>query len=342
MKLFRNFRPALAVSIAGLLAATAAQAQETTLRYSRWLPVAYVLEAEVMQPWIEEVARVTEGRVKIEPTAKAVGTVPTQYEVVAEGLADLALFVPGYTPGRFPLIEGLELPFFGDDVATRSPASWRIYEKHLAPTGVFEEVHLLSMFTTNSGQMLSTGATPPAAPADFRGKKIRINSPLTQLTELLGAVPVVKPVSEIYELASGGMIDGSIIPVDTAAGYKLETVMKGIAVVPGGLGTNTIALAINKDVWEKISEADRAAITALSGELLSQQAGTAQKGALDKAYAAFKAAGTNVVPMTDEVGAELAALLAPVRSIWVGVAKSRGLADPETVLKELEAEIGMM
>lgn len=54
--------------------------------------------------------------------------------------------------------------------------------------------------------------------------------------------------------------------------------MKGIAVVPGGLGTNTIALAINKGAWKKISAADRAAIAALSGEVLSQQAGTAQKG----------------------------------------------------------------
>ena len=97
----------LLVGCAISIIAGQAWAQTTTLRYSRWLPEAYVLESQVMKPWIDEVAKATGGRVTIEVLPKMVGSVPSQYDVVADGLADLAMFVPGYSPGRFPLVEGL-------------------------------------------------------------------------------------------------------------------------------------------------------------------------------------------------------------------------------------------
>lgn len=83
-----------------------AQAESVTLRYSQWLPATYPLQAEIIDPWFEEIARVTEGRVTIVATPKVVGTVAGQYDVLVDGLADVALVVPGYTPGRFPLTEG--------------------------------------------------------------------------------------------------------------------------------------------------------------------------------------------------------------------------------------------
>lgn len=132
----------------------------------------------------------------------------------------------------------------------------------------------------------------------------------------------------------------SVIPVDTAAGYKLETVMKGIAVVPGGLGTNTIALAINKGAWKKISAADRAAIAALSGEVLSQQAGTAQKGGQGLRCVQGRRHQCGADDGRGRRGTGRRSCACPLH-LGRGC-KSRGLADPETVLKEHEAEIGMI
>lgn len=135
-----------------------AQAESVTLRYSQWLPATYPLQAEIIDPWFEEIARVTEGRVTIVATPKVVGTVAGQYDVLVDGLADVALVVPGYTPGRFPLTEGLELPFLGDDPRVSMPVSYRTYETYLEPTGLFKEIVPLAVFTYRAAVGRSDGA----------------------------------------------------------------------------------------------------------------------------------------------------------------------------------------
>ena len=85
----------IAVAIALSFSASGSHAEPIILRYSNWLPLNYPLNTGVMIPWIEAVEKVTEGRVKIEMTPKVVGTVPGQYDVVADGLADISLFLPG-------------------------------------------------------------------------------------------------------------------------------------------------------------------------------------------------------------------------------------------------------
>src|SRR5690554_6447995 len=161
--------------IAGLVFAVsslAAQAQDVTLRYSNWLPAGYALDVEVMEPWFAEIERATEGRVKVVKTPKVVGSVGAQYDVVADGMADMSLMVISYAPGRFPLIEGLELPFYSEDEAKRGPAVWRTYEKYIAPLDVFPEVVPLAIFQTGSFHIFTTGRDLSRV-ENFNGAKVR-------------------------------------------------------------------------------------------------------------------------------------------------------------------------
>ena len=81
-----------AAAAAVTLLSFGANAADITLRYSNWLPAGYHLTDQVMKPWMEDVERVTEGRVKVEILPKVVGTVPGQYDAAADGLADVTLF----------------------------------------------------------------------------------------------------------------------------------------------------------------------------------------------------------------------------------------------------------
>ena len=90
MKLPYAFSAALAFALGASWASA-----ETVLRYSSWIPATHPMTSEVCEPWAAEVERVTEGRVKIEVLPKVVGTVPTQFEVVRDGLVDIALIVDG-------------------------------------------------------------------------------------------------------------------------------------------------------------------------------------------------------------------------------------------------------
>ncbi|MFP1644706.1 TRAP transporter substrate-binding protein [Pontitalea aquivivens] len=328
--------------IAGLalsVSALAAQAQEVTLRYSNWLPAGYALDVKVMEPWFADIERVTEGRVRVEKTPKVVGSVGQQYDVVADGMADMSLMVVSYAPGRFPLIEGLELPFYGDNEADRGPAVWLTYEKFIAPQNIFPEVVPLSIFQTGSFHLFTTGLDLSKV-ENFKGAKVRSSSPsLTRILELMGSVPVNKPVSEVYELASGGVIDGATTPPDALLGFKLDEVLNRMTFVPGGLTSTTVIVSVNPDTWDKISEADQQAILSVSGEKIARMSGDLHFDETKKAIEKMEAGGMTVDRMTDEEAAKMREIVAPVTIEWLEKAKAAGLANPQEMLDFFAAEV---
>ncbi|SEI12222.1 TRAP-type C4-dicarboxylate transport system, substrate-binding protein [Paracoccus alkenifer] len=328
----------LLAAMASMPLATPAQAESVTLRYSQWLPATYPLQVEIIDPWFEEIARVTEGRVKIVATPKVVGTVAGQYDVLVDGLADVALVVPGYTPGRFPLTEGLELPFLGDDPRISMPVSYRAYETYLEPSGIFKEIVPLAVFTGNPAHIALRSGEVTALP-DLAGKKLRSPQQAASASiDLLDAVPVSKPMSEVYELASSGAIDGGIIPPDTLLGFKLAGTMKEYLLVPGGIVNTVNMLAFSHEAWDRISPEDQAAIREVSGLPLVTQMGEIYARSLEEAVAAMPDEGMRVQTLPDNVVADLKARLEPIRTGWFEVARKHGLDDPEAMIDFFETE----
>lgn len=332
-----SFRTAIAAAALTLLA-TAAPAQ-TVLRYSNWLPDGYPVRTQILEPWMAEVAKVTQGRVKIEATPKVVGSVPGQFDAVRDGLADVALIVPGYTPGRFELTELFELPFLGDVARSRSVATYRIYEKELARYNEFKGVHVLSVFTGSVAQ-LYTSKKEVRTVADFKGLKLRSPQPATsQAIGLLGAVPIAKPVPEIYELASSGVIDGGVIVAETIVGFKLMDVLKRVTIVPGGLANTTLLVAMNPAKWNSLSKEDQAAITKVSGEALASVAGRVHDESQQAAMEQIVKGNAVIQKASPALAEELKTLLAPVEKTWAEKARKKGVANPEQLVDQLRKEI---
>lgn len=336
-KIRHGLRAVAALTLAFAIAAPAAA--QTVLRYSNWLPVGYMVRAQILEPWMTDVEKATQGRVKVETTPKVVGTVAGQFDVVRDGLADLALIVPGYTPGRFELIDGLEMPFFGDVPEARSPASWRMWKKDIERFDEFKGVQVLSVFTGNAAQIF-TSKKEVKTVDDFKGLKLRSPQPATtQAITLLGAVPVLKPVPEIYELASSGVIDGGVIVPETITGFKLDGVLKHMTYLPGGIANTVLLWAINPDKWKSISKADQDAILRVSGEAMAKLAGKAHGDAMRASLDQLAKQGNTVDRPGPAVVDEIKAKLKPVEATWFEKAKKKGLADPEKFLDDLRKEI---
>lgn len=317
----------------------AAASAQTVLRYSNWLPEGYPVRTRIIEPWIADVQRVTQGRVRIETAPKVVGTVAGQYDVVRDGLADIALIVPGYTPTRFELTELFELPFLGESLEARSPASWRVYQQELARYGEFKDVHVVGVFMAAVGQFY-TSKKELRTLEDFKGVKLRSPNPATsQAITLLGAVPISKPVPEIYELATGGVIDGGVIVAETIVGFKLQDVLKKVSIVPGGMSASTLLVAMNKTKWESLSKADQEAISKLSGEALARLAGRVTDESERESFARITAAGATVHRFDAASVAQLRTRLAPVEQAWFDKARKKGVAEPERLVERLRAEI---
>ena len=64
-----------------------------------------------MVPWAKMVEEKSGGRLKITIFPGSIlGKPAHHYDLVKDGIADIAFTTPGYTPGRFPLITVTELP----------------------------------------------------------------------------------------------------------------------------------------------------------------------------------------------------------------------------------------
>ena len=336
------FKPVRLGAIAlAMLAAVAgpAVAQTTVLKYSNWLPAGQAMRVEVIEPWLAEIDKVTQGRVKVETLPKVVGTVPAQFDVARDGQADLVVFIPGYTPNRFDVLEVLQLPFMSDDPQTFAPTADRFFRKNLASYNEFKGVHPLSVYVVSPGQLFNR-VRPLRTLADFKGLKVRSPQPsATQALTLLGAVPVSKSVTETYELLSSGVLDGTFMPPESIPAFKLTDLVPYATVVPGAIYNTVLVMGINEDKWKSLSPADRDAITRISGDVFARNVGRAYANGDKAAFETLRKAGKSVETLPAPVVAELKKALLPIEHDWIEKAKKKGVADPQKLIDLLRADL---
>lgn len=268
-----GLRLGLATAGAVIAMTAAAMAEPVVLRYNQWFPTGHWSQTEGLYPWFAEIEAATEGRVKVEPSAKPIAPPNRNYQAVVDGVADLAWGPHGYTPGVFPLTEMVELPFITEDAGKSSVAFWRLWENYFAPTGMQGDVVTLAMHVTSGGN-IHMRETAVESLADLKAQKIRVPTPTVgRVLKDVGAVPVSGSLGELREMLSRGIIDGTAISDELVTGFKVEQYVKHVTRIPGGLYSNAAFVIVNKAKWEKISETDRAAILKLSGETLSEKMG---------------------------------------------------------------------
>jgi len=336
---------ALRSLLSTLLAAAAATwsplagAQTTVVKYSNWLPVGQAMRTQVIEPWIAEVEKVTHGRVKIDTLPKVVGTVGAQFDVARDDQADLVVFVPSYTANRFDILEVLQLPFMSDNPEKFAPVADRFYRQHLASYNELKGVHPLSVFVVSPGQLF-TAKRQVKTVADFKGLKVRSpQSSANQALGLLGAVPVSKPVSEVYELLSSGVLDGTLMPAESMPAFKLSDLVSHGTIIPGALYNTVLIIAMNDDKWKSLRQDDRDAIMKISGETFARNVGRAYaKGDL-AAYDSLKKAGKTVESLSPAVLAEVKTILKPIEFEWMEKVKKKGVADPQKLIDMLRSDL---
>ena len=87
-----------------LLSTSPVVAKTIKLRFSSGFPTVQTITGKIIQPWIEEINKASEGKVHIKLyPAGALGKPPGQFDVAEKGLADFSYHLADYTPGRFPL-----------------------------------------------------------------------------------------------------------------------------------------------------------------------------------------------------------------------------------------------
>ena len=327
----------LGLAVAGAFPGAPAHAQ-TTLTASSWVPPGHPLTAAILVPWTKEVEAATQGRVKFNVLPKAPVAPPQTFDAVKDGVVDVSFTVQGYTPGRFVLTKMAEFAFLGDSAEATSVAYQRMYEKHLAKFDEHKGVKVIAVFTHGPGEMYSV-KQPFDTVASLANMKIRVGGGVVNdYTKALGAIPLLKPASESFQILQSGVADGIFFPAESISGFKLTSLIKHATLVPGGLYNTSFAMMMNEAKYNALSKADRDAIDKVSGEHFARLAGKAWDAADAAGIEAMKAAGIPIKTASAAFIAEATPRLDPVEQAWFAEIKPKGL-DGAALMKEFRAEI---
>ncbi|MBK1650198.1 TRAP transporter substrate-binding protein [Rhabdochromatium marinum] len=328
---------ALLTGVAAGLITLAGTASAETLRLSNWLPQSHPIVKDVMVPWKVAVEEATEGRVTVQILDAPLGPPPAHYDLAANGVADVTFSAQAYTPGRFKTAMLAELPFLGDSAEAVSVAYWQVFEERLAAAGEYAGVKVLGVFTHGPGHAFAKGRDLSSLDG-IAGAKLRVGGGMANdVATALGAVPVQSPSSKAYELISGGVVDGILFPFESVTFFRLDGLLDQGFEVPGGLYNTSFFFVMNERRWNRLSEADQAAIDSVSGEALSRLAGKAW----DAADAAGRSALEGQVELhvaTEEQMEGLHQMLDPVIEAKLDEIATSGI-DAKAALEDMKARI---
>ncbi len=252
---------------AATLIPAAAQAEEVILKVAHFLPPMATQHAKVIEPWCAKIEAESKGGLKCQlyPSMQLGGTPPQLLNQARDGVADIVLTLPGYTPGRFPASEVFELPFISTTHEATSRALWDFVEKN--GTKEFAGVKPIATWV-NGPYVLHSRDKRVDTLADLGGMKVRAPSRLgNKLLTALGATPVGMPVPQMAESLSKGVIDAALIPWEVVPATKTQELTKFHAEFGSErtMTTATMIYVMNQKKYDSLSPELKAVIDANSG-----------------------------------------------------------------------------
>ena len=266
---------ALALALAGsMLGAT--HAEEITLKVHHFLPSTSNAHQKLIRPWCDKIAKESKGGLKcqIYPSMQLGGTAPQLYDQVKDGVVDIVWALPGYTPGRFPIVEVFELPFMSSNAEATSQAAWDYYTQF--GNKEFPGVKALAINVHDNGY-IHTNPKQVKVLADFKG--LRMRAPTRQTNKMLaalGATPVAMPLPALSEAISKGVVDGYLLPWEVIPSIKAHEITKYESETDPksrALYTAVFILAMNQARYDGLPADLKKVIDANSGLALSRQMG---------------------------------------------------------------------
>ncbi len=264
-----------ALFFSALLASVQVSVAAETLRLHHFLNSQSTVQRGLLEPWAKRVELASGGRLRIEifPLMSLGGKAPQLYDQAKDGFADIVWTLPGYTRGRFPIIEVFELPFMVATADATSRALQEFSEKHLREE--FGETHPL-LFHVHARGSFHSRKKAIKEMDDLKGLKVRGPSRIvTDMLSVLGAVPVGMPVPQVPQSLSRGVIDAAMLPWQVTVPLRSSELVRHHTEFAGdrGLYTATFVLTMNKKRYEALPADLRAVLDKESGASLAAIAG---------------------------------------------------------------------
>lgn len=328
----------IAAAVVSVVACVATPSAAETLRLNNWVPVNHLVTRTILNPWIADVDRVTNGQIKIEWTAGSLGAPQRQYQLAVDGVADVAWGLAAYSPGQFKLTRISELPFLNTSGEATSVALWKLHQKYFVPMDEFKGTKLVTLHVPTPSQMYLVKKEIKEI-GDFKGLRIRSsNEAVSNFLNAVGAAPSFLSAGEVREALARGVVDGTTNEDSSIIGFGLSKLVKHSLKVPGGYYSAPMFLVINKAKWDGLPAEHRAAVDSISELTLARKAGQAFDSEEETAGKELASIGLKSTYAQGKLLEDIERAFAPMTKQWVDTANAQGL-NGAAVLAEFKQSI---
>jgi TRAP-type transport system periplasmic protein len=245
-----------------------AQEKVITIKVASWFPVGGTLDT-IYREWSRDLEKRTGGKLKV--MYYAGGTlvpVSQTYDAVVKGITDVGNHVLGYSMGRFPFSQILDMPIgwppHGPEATIIANQFYKKFKQK-----EFDDVKVL-YFHGQPGGYLHTKTRPVTKLEDMKGLKLRCYGSNAKFVGLLGAVPVAMPMTEVYDSLSRGVVDGTMSCYESIYNFRTGELVKYTTEhLSTGYGA-TFIVAMNKQKFASLPPDVQATIDKMSEEYIEK------------------------------------------------------------------------
>ena len=244
-----------------------------------------------------------------------------------------------YTRGRFPLLEGLDLPLGYPNGLVATRVATEMVRKY-QPDEV-ADVHVLYVHAHGPG-ILASGK-PVRSLDDVVGLKVRATGLSSKIVESLGGTPVAMAQSDTYEALQKGVVDATFCPIETLKGWKQGEVIDYVTETSVIGYTTSMFVVMNEDAWDRLGPDLQKIFTEVSDEWVDKH-GEAWDLADRDGEAFVRELQKEVIVLPAEEQQRWQAAVQPILDAYVAAATEQGLpgqeflADLKTMIQQQSAQ----
>jgi len=274
--------------------------------------------------WANNVERESGGRITVKRfPGSQMGPVQQHYDFVRTGQADVAWFLHGATPGRFPLTEIVQVPYLvgSAEIGTKVLNDSELRSKYI--DAEHRGVKVLLLLTHQPGNV-HTAKKPIRTIEDMKGLRLRFASPtIRNFIAALGGTPVgVVPTEQVEQLQKG-TIDGVFIDYGGAEiAFKMGGILKYSTEMYSYV--SSFGVAMNPDFWNTLPP-DLQALVTKSMTGVEKEVGEAWDALDVPGKKALVDGGAEAIRLSAEENAKFRKIGAEVAEAKVNELESKGM-----------------
>ena len=269
------------ISCGFLIASTvlAQAADPIKLRVADSFPKGHYLVKLVLEPWMEQVSKRTNGAVTFEHyPAQQLGKATDMLKLTQTGVADIGYVAPAYTSEKMPVSEVAMLPGAFAHSCQGTLAYWKLAKDGVIAQQDYAGNNIRLLLAVSLPQYrIFTVKAPVKDVADVTGLKLRSTGGAQDLTlRAIGAVPVRMAAPDAYESLSRGTMDGLLFPLESVVAYGADKLVKygtdGL-----GFGSFIVSYSISEASWKKLTPEIQKAMVDVANEIIPSACHEIQK-----------------------------------------------------------------